>query len=150
MNPLSKGHVLSALGGAMLLLAGCSSGEAGASGETGAAMGAASGFAIIRLHDVPSDVSCVRVVVGGNGTRADVSPGNSASFMLDGLPLGMDAFSAFAYSQPCVSMDPSVSPVTWMSDEVDAYVSPSAMAEITLTLHPAPPTAQAGVAGTGQ
>jgi hypothetical protein len=136
MNPLSKPHVRGVLGGAMLMLAACSS-DAGPSASAAASQ-AATGFAHVTLSEVPPNVVCIRVIVDGGGSRVDVAPGKSASFMLDFVPVGRDAFSAFAYSETCDTMNPSVSKPTWTSDEVYVFVNPGEMAEIALAMHPAP------------
>src|SRR5262245_54698515 len=95
------------------------------------------GSASIAITQAPVDVTCVRLTIIGSRTverRLDVVPGQVTVFTLTGLPLGMDTFTADAFSVLCNALDPMSIP-TWVADPVQANVVSGTPADVTLSLH---------------
>jgi len=97
------------------------------------------GSAVARITQVPPMVGCVSIsVVGGNRSvvrNFDVVPGQSAILRVGGLPVGLDAFSAAAYSVACSNIAGAQS--NWESTApFFANVSQGNLTSLTLTLAP--------------
>jgi peptidoglycan/xylan/chitin deacetylase (PgdA/CDA1 family) len=96
------------------------------------------GRAVAALGTVPPQVGCVEVDVGGSSTvvtLSDVTSGQSPVLSLQGLPLGNDTFSAFAYPTACKSVTGQAQ-ATWISNQVPATLSATTVPSVSLTLVP--------------
>ncbi|HEY2513150.1 MAG TPA: hypothetical protein VGI39_19915, partial [Polyangiaceae bacterium] len=96
------------------------------------------GRAVALLAEVPADVMCVQVDVAGARQvtdRFDVTPGETATLSLTGLPLGTDLFTGYAYPTACAAV---ASPVeaTWISAPTSATLAAQMVASISLSLVP--------------
>jgi photosystem II stability/assembly factor-like uncharacterized protein len=89
------------------------------------------------------------VTVTGNSTRVEhrfaVAAGQASSFLLKDLPLGKDAFAAFAYEATCSSVDDATSVASWLSDTVPAVISPGVVTDVGLTMRRNPGGANVSV-----
>ncbi len=96
------------------------------------------GAAVVALTEVPSDVSCIRIVAAGSvrtETRDfDVMPSDSsAELRLSRLPLGLVTFEASAFDGACAAVDANSVP-GWVSDPVDATLHRGQVAEVALRM----------------
>jgi hypothetical protein len=95
---------------------------AGCGAEPGAGDEDAYGIATARLDSVPDDVTCLAINVTGNRTTQrlrDVTPGQSASFTLNGLPVGNVIFLAEGFAESCSLVNEN-SLATWLSEPTPA------------------------------
>jgi hypothetical protein len=94
------------------------------------------GQASVALMQVPDDVACVQVTISGarTVTRAfDVSAGEDATFALNQLPIGLDVFSASAFSTACTAVTVTSVP-NWVGDSVTVTVAVGVVAHVHLEL----------------
>jgi hypothetical protein len=96
------------------------------------------------VSSAPPDASCLEIQVSGPAGSATptlvtqlepLSPGQSASFTLHGLPLGTDTFSEEAFGVPCSAVTASTPP-TWVSDPTTATLQAGVVAQVIVVLHP--------------
>jgi len=111
-------------------ISGCDESATHASLETGEAM--------LSLAAIPDDISCIQVTAVGEFRSSvsdfDVTPGESLSQPLTGLPVGAVVFSANAYSGACSTVTKSTIPM-WLSDEKTVTVVQGKSSSVTLTLY---------------
>lgn len=115
-----------------LALLGCSKGG-GAEGRDEPV-----GSARFSVQSVPADVQCIAVTAEGTRTRTesfDVTPNQSAQFVMASLPSGSVTFTGQAYSVRCNKVKDSTLP-TWISDPVTADVAPGGVTPVTLVMRP--------------
>lgn len=115
-----------------LALLGCSKGRTGAEGDEPL------GSARFSVQSVPADVQCIRVTAEGTRTRTesfDVTPNQSAQFVMPSLPSGPVTFTGEAYPVRCNKVKDSTLP-TWISDPVTADVAPGGVTPVTLVMRP--------------
>lgn len=97
------------------------------------------GSAEARITQVPPMVGCISIsVVGGNRSVASnfaVTAGQSAVLHLGKLPVGVDAFSASAFSVACSGIA-SAQPNWASTAPFYANVSQSGLTSLVLTLEP--------------
>jgi hypothetical protein len=99
------------LSGIVALLSSCSTGRGSGDTTQGTAVLA------IAVATVPSDVSCLAVTVTGTATTTqsfDVSPDQSATVTVQGLPGGPASITEEAFAVPCAQVTPTTKP-TWVS-----------------------------------
>lgn len=114
----------------------------GGGGDHGAPGG--SGSAAILIG--PTDARCVVITVTGATTvtrQVDLAPQATTSYVMNGLPVGTDVFSADAYLLACASI--AGQPATWTSDPVTVDVTANTPVSVTLTMRRAGPAGGAGV-----
>jgi virginiamycin B lyase len=75
--------------------------------------------------------------------QVDLAPQATTSYVMNGLPVGLDVFTADAYLLPCASI--AGQPATWTSDPVSVSVTASTPVSVTLTMRRAGPAGGAGV-----
>src|SRR5262245_42481464 len=89
----------------------------GSSDEPGG--GEPTGSATVELTRAPSDARCVRVSVQGSSRTVtkffDVFTGDSTSFRIDRLPIGVASFQADAFPDACSAVTGGSIP-NWSSD----------------------------------
>src|SRR5580692_9586499 len=99
---------------AVVALGACTAGRSSGPERTGKASAA--------VELAPASAVCLQLQVTGGGATVtssyDLAPETSTTFLLSGLPLATDAFSATAYPVACTEAA-SVIP-TWMSNPVTA------------------------------
>jgi len=108
---------------------GCSAGQTAGTEDTG--------MAEIALAAPPADVTCLRIKLDGARSvdqRFDLPPDRSSTFLLTGLPLGVDTFTGFAYAMACNAVDTASVP-TWLSDPVPVTIRAGIVADVSLVLH---------------
>jgi len=91
----------------------------------------------LRVAAAPSDVHCV-VIQATNSTRSvtrniDVTPGQTITTTVNGLPTGTVTIGALAYPSACSALTAS-SVATWASDPQSQTISLSAGATVPLNL----------------
>jgi virginiamycin B lyase len=126
---------------ASVAAAGCSSAPATWSVED---VGMAQG----KINLAPGNAQCAVIKVAGTKTVTkdiDLEPAATTVFVLSGLPLGKDVFTANVYAQTCAKLA-SADTATWVSDPVTANVTSSAPVDITFKMVPA---GQGGTANVG-
>jgi hypothetical protein len=99
----------------VVLVGGCSGGGPGA--LPGSPNGDGTAQVVLALTTVPTDVQCIRVIVMGDETLTrtfDVVPGNAATLMLGGLPLGEATLTETTYDALCANLTPDTE-ATWVS-----------------------------------
>ena len=119
------------------LLAACLG--AGCAGDTSAGRDEdAVGSAVVSLTEIPSDVACVRIDVGG-ATRSehrnfDVMPGaSSAELRMDRLPVGQVSVDVTAFDGACASVT-DLSVPGWISDTLAATIARGQVARLAVSM----------------
>ena len=95
------------------------------------------GSARLSLTNAPADAPCLQITVAGTRTVVDsfpITPGESTTFLLRGLPLGGDQFSGAAYPTSCDAVTTS-SVANWVSDPVAASLAAGIVVDVTLVMH---------------
>lgn len=95
------------------------------------------GVARLSLTNAPADAPCLQITVAGTRTVVDsfpLTPGESTTFVLRGLPLGSDLFSGAAYPTSCDAVTPS-SVANWISDPVAATLAAGIVVDVALVMH---------------
>jgi hypothetical protein len=104
------------------------------------------GQATAAITLVPASVACVDIQVASGARTIDqrftVTPGQPATLVLAGLPLGAVVFSGLAYPTACASLTANTA-ATWATDPTAAVLSPGVGTNIELAFH------AAGVADVG-
>ena len=96
------------------------------------------GRATARISQVPNGVACVSITVIGDRTvmhAADVVAGQPALLQFDDLPVGLDAFSAAAFSMSCSSIN-GAQPSWTTAQPFYASITQGGLTPLTLTLQP--------------
>lgn len=94
------------------------------------------GVARVSLTNAPTDARCLQITVVGVRTlqrNFDLSPGDTSTLMLRGLPLGSDTFTGLAYGTFCSSVAANAA-ATWQSDSVVASISLQSVANVSLIM----------------
>ena len=99
------------LGFALMSFAGCGDNQNGGESDTGQVA--------LKIAQAPTDVHCL-VVTAASASRTvqrdvDVTPGQSVTAPLSGLPTGSVSLGATAYAEACSAVTSSSVP-TWLSD----------------------------------
>jgi hypothetical protein len=99
------------------------------------------GEATVAISLAPPSARCFVIEVSGSQevTRQfDVVQERSSVFVLDGLPLGADTFTANAYPFACAGLGgDAATAATWVSDPVTVTIVAGAVVAVTLEMHPA-------------
>src|SRR5262249_2588091 len=90
----------------------------------------------LAVMSAPSDATCIQVLVSGSKNverDVDVMPGQTTTFLLEGLPEGNDTITVNAFSGSCAMLTPASVP-TWIGDPVTVTVTPTPV-DVSVTLH---------------
>jgi hypothetical protein len=113
------------------------SAAAGCSKRVSPGGGDQAGIATFALASAPADAVCLQVTVTGSRQvvrSIDLTAGQSTTFTLTGLPLGMVTFAESAFGVACAAVTPDSVP-TWISDPVPATLVAGVAAHVTIVLH---------------
>jgi streptogramin lyase len=116
----------------LLAFAGCSAGRHDASSSL-------VGTATAAVNLAPGSALCLQLQVTGGGAMVTstfaLTNEASTTFLLGGLPLGVDAFAATAFGVACSKVE--LASPTWVSNPVVATVTDAAQVQVSLVMLPA-------------
>jgi hypothetical protein len=115
------------------MVASCSAGSGPSSGQWDDPTGSVT----LEVATVPSDALCLDLKIDGtisSHRKFTLTPGQTASFALTGLPLGSVAFTGNIYGVACSSVTSTTS-TTWSSDPMGVVLSPGTTSMLKLLFH---------------
>lgn len=95
------------------------------------------GVVRLSLTNAPADAPCLQITVAGTRTVVDsfpLTPGESTTFVLRGLPLGTVQFSGAAYPTSCGAVTAN-SVANWISDPTAATLAAGIAVDVALVMH---------------
>jgi hypothetical protein len=91
----------------------------------------------LAVLQVPADTGCIEIKVVGARTVDrffDVTPGQTSTLRLSGLPVGNVTITGNAFTGACASVSSMSNPV-WVSDPTPAVLVAGVPVDLTITLH---------------